>query len=564
MSPAGVIVRSEAGGGSGVNAKQLWQAALERVRTRVSAASYTTWFKATEAIELRPDALVVGVPNSFAREHLRQRFHELATNAVGDVLGRPLAVAFVVSGRRPASDRQGGDAEDPAGADVLPPALEPALLPTFSMPARLPERPLHAGRGVASRPAARVTRHERRATLDPPRAPAATANGRARAPHPNQPPLLALPATPAPHPLTRTSAGPATARAREVAPDVAPISAFGADPQARYVFESFVVGTANQLAYAAAQQVAAAPGQSYNPLFIYGGTGMGKTHLLLAIGHVARRQGLTVCYVPAERFANDIIEAIRHHTTEEFRARYRRVDVLLVDDIQFIAGKESTEEEFFHTFNTLHDANRQIVLSSDRTPRAMHHLQDRLRSRFEWGLIADIQPPGAEHRLQILHAKAASLGLKVPEEVLARLARPDCASVRELEGSLNRVLAYAETLRQPLGVELVDRALAPLRAVGAREVASAEVLATVARHYAVTLEALRARGRDRAIAWPRQVAMYLLREETPASLFQIGKELGGRDHTTVMHGCAHVSSEIASKDHVRREVEALRGELHGD
>jgi chromosomal replication initiator protein len=309
--------------------------------------------------------------------------------------------------------------------------------------------------------------------------------------------------------------------------------------------------------------VAGAPGQRYNPLFLWGGTGLGKTHLLLAVGHMARRQGLRVCYVPAERFANDIIEAIRHHTTEEFRARYRQVDVLLVDDIQFIAGKESTEEEFFHTFNALHDINRQIVLSSDRTPRAMRQLQDRLRSRFEWGLLADIQPPDEGHRRAILRAKVDALGVAVSDEVVARVARPECASVRELEGALNRVLAYAAMLRQPVDVGLVDRALAPLRPAGDRQVDGDEVIAAVSAHYGVTAEALRGKARDHGIAWPRQMAMYLLREETRASLGQIGQELGGRDHTTVMHGCDVVSHKLAGSDQARRELEALRSRLRG-
>jgi chromosomal replication initiator protein len=547
------------GGQDDVNAKQLWQSALERVRTRVSAASYTTWFKATEGVELRADALVVAAPNSFAREHLRQRFHELAVGAVEDVLGRPLDVEFVVLERR----RPEGEAltAEPACQLASPQAAAPNAMATA-----VPRRNVPAGESGRG-----ATRHERRAVLDAPHAPPARSGRADNARWPAQPALLttqddlharyaptlrrafeAERMPPQPSPLAQSSTSPTGGRA-----------AFGGDLNPRYVFDTFVVGTANRLAYAAAQQVAALPGQSYNPLFIYGGTGLGKTHLLHAIGHVAHAHGLTVCYVPAERFANDIIEAIRHHTTETFRAHYRQVDVLLVDDIQFIAGKETTEEEFFHTFNALHDANRQIVLSSDRTPRAMHHLHDRLRSRFEWGLMADIQPPDAPHRLDILRAKAATLEVEVPEPVLAAIARHECASVRELEGALTRVLAYAEMLTLSLDADVVGRALTPLRAAGEREVTGEQILSVVAEHFGVSVEALRGKARDHAIAWPRQVAMYLLREETTASLGEIGRHLGGRDHTTVMHGCAHVSREVTTGDSARQELDELRARLRG-
>src|SRR5215472_15094278 len=211
----------------------------------------------------------------------------------------------------------------------------------------------------------------------------------------------------------------------------------------RYTFSTFIVGKSNQLAHAASLAVADNPGSVYNPLFFYGGVGLGKTHLLHAIGHVGEAAGLNVLYVTSEKFTNEIINAIRFQQTEEFRAKYRQIDILLVDDIQLIAGKESTEEEFFHTFNSLHDANKQIVVSSDRPPKAIHSLQDRLRSRFEWGLLADIQPPEYEHRLAILRSKAESLRFAIPASVIEFVARPECSSVRELEGALNRVIAYA-------------------------------------------------------------------------------------------------------------------------
>ncbi len=270
--------------------------------------------------------------------------------------------------------------------------------------------------------------------------------------------------------------------------------------------------------------------------------------------------GLNVLYVTSEKFTNEIINAIRFQKTEEFRAKYRQIDILLVDDIQFIAGKESTEEEFFHTFNTLHSANKQIVVTSDRPPKAIHSLQDRLRSRFEWGLLADIQPPEYEHRLAILRSKAESLRFAVPSAVIEFIARPECSSVRELEGALNRVIAYATLHDAALSVNLAAQALGDIYSESRKSSANltlAEVLEGVCAYYTVDMERMRGKQRDREIVWPRQVAMYLMRQETNASLLQIGAELGGRDHTTIMHGWEKVQSEIAANDRVRREVAAV-------
>ena len=320
------------------------------------------------------------------------------------------------------------------------------------------------------------------------------------------------------------------------------------------------MGKSNQLAHAASLAVAENPGQVYNPLFFYGGVGLGKTHLLHAIGHVGEASGLTVLYVTSEKFTNEIINAIRFQKTEEFRAKYRQIDILLVDDIQFIAGKESTEEEFFHTFNTLHSANKQIVVTSDRPPKAIHSLQDRLRSRFEWGLLADIQPPEYEHRLAILRSKAESLRFAIPPSVIEYIARPECSSVRELEGALNRVIAYATLHDAALSVSLAAQALEHLyneNSAPTSTLTAAEVLEGVCSYYNVDLERMRGKQREREIVWPRQVAMYLMRQETTASLLQIGAELGGRDHTTIMHGWEKVHTEIANNDRVRREIAAV-------
>ncbi|TAK11771.1 MAG: chromosomal replication initiator protein DnaA [Anaerolineae bacterium] len=330
----------------------------------------------------------------------------------------------------------------------------------------------------------------------------------------------------------------------------------------RYSFENFIVGASNRLAHAAAQAVAESPARAYNPLFLYGGVGLGKTHLLHAIGNAATMKGLQVLYVSSEEFTNDLINAIRSHKTQAFRERYRRMDVLLIDDIQFIAGKESTQEEFFHTFNTLHGQNKQIVISSDRPPKAMNTLEDRLRSRFEWGLAADIQPPDLETRLAILRGKAERSGRDVPHEILETIAQRMQSNIRELEGALNRILAYAELRGTPLTPELVESALAdmlPLR----KDLDPERVVEAVAQVFGVTVAELRERNRARQVALPRQVAMYLLREEAQISLPQIGLVLGGRDHTTVMYGCDKVADMIEQDDRLRRQVVDVRDVIYG-
>lgn len=330
----------------------------------------------------------------------------------------------------------------------------------------------------------------------------------------------------------------------------------------RYSFENFVVGASNRLAHAASLAVAESPAKAYNPLFLYGGVGLGKTHLLYAIGNAARQKGLQVLYVSSEEFTNDLINSIRTHTTTAFRERYRRIDVLLVDDIQFIAGKESTQEEFFHTFNTLHGLNKQIVLSSDRPPRAMNTLEERLRSRFEWGLTADIQPPDFETRVAILRSKAERAGRRVPADILENIARQIQSNIRELEGALTRVLAYADLTNQPLNLSLVQSALADMLPLHT-ELKPRHVIDTVAGAFGVASEKLLSRERTAEIALPRQVAMYLLREEASLSLPQIGQALGGRDHTTVMYACEKMGTQIESDDTLRRQVVQIREKLYG-
>ncbi|MFB0533612.1 MAG: chromosomal replication initiator protein DnaA [Anaerolineae bacterium] len=329
----------------------------------------------------------------------------------------------------------------------------------------------------------------------------------------------------------------------------------------RYTFDTFVVGSSNRLAHAASLAVAEKPAEAYNPLFVYGGVGLGKTHLLHAVGHMAQRHCGEVLYVSSETFTNDLINSIRNHTTEEFRERYRNIDVLLVDDIQFIAGKESTQEEFFHTFNTLHSANKQIVVSSDRAPKAILTLEERLCSRFEWGLIADIQPPDLETRIAILRFKAEQQAMPVPDEVIDLIARQFQRNIRELEGALNRVIAHASLMRCPLTVEIAVHALQDF-GPSPGSLSVEQIIEAVAQFYNLETEDLLGRRRSKDIVTARQIAMYLVREETNASLPQIGRAMGGRDHTTVLHGYVKIHAQVEEDDRLRREMLTIKERLY--
>ncbi|HTX90628.1 MAG TPA: chromosomal replication initiator protein DnaA [Anaerolineales bacterium] len=328
----------------------------------------------------------------------------------------------------------------------------------------------------------------------------------------------------------------------------------------RYTFENFVVGPNNRLAHAAAQAVAENPATAYNPLFLYGGVGLGKTHLLHAIGNYCQDHGLNVLYVSSEEFTNDMITAIRQHTTQAFRDKYRSADVMLVDDIQFIAGKESTQEEFFHTFNTLHGQNKQIIVSSDRPPKSLVTLEERLRSRFEWGLTADIQLPDLETRLAILRSKSERLGRSVPAEIMDLIARRVQSNIRELEGALNRIVAFADLSGMALTAQLADVALADLLPQRG-DVKPAAVVDVVARAFNLSVDRLLSADRSHDVALPRQIAMYLMRE-TNISLPQIGQALGGRDHTTVMYACEKVADLLERDDRLRRQVVQIRQQLY--
>ena len=339
----------------------------------------------------------------------------------------------------------------------------------------------------------------------------------------------------------------------------------GSPLNARYTFDSFVVGQSNRLAHAASLAIVDHPGSAYNPLFLYGGVGLGKTHLLHAIGQAVAATGADVIYVSSETFTNELIESIRQHHTDDFRLKFRSARVLLIDDVQFIAGKERTEEEFFHTFNAIHESGGQIVLSSDRPPRAMTILEDRLRSRFEWGLIADIQPPDYETRIAILRSKLMGPVLgAVPSEVVDFIAQKVQSNIRELEGSLNRLLAYARHMQQPVTVELAARALHDLVSPGpsGRGATPMSILTAVARYFGVKTDDLKGRARNKQIVVPRHIAMYLLREDAHLSTPEVGRLLN-RDHTTVLHGMKQVAGDIARDGPSRAAVRGVREVVAG-
>jgi chromosomal replication initiator protein len=350
-------------------------------------------------------------------------------------------------------------------------------------------------------------------------------------------------------------------RAATLAPPVppapAPVPAPDLDP--RYSFETFVVGSSNQFAQAACLAVAEAPSGAYNPLFIYGGVGLGKTHLLQAIGHrlAQSHAQLRIQYLSTEKFTNELIAAIRYDRTPEFRQRYRTIDLLLIDDIQFLSGKERTQEEFFHTFNDLYDSHRQIVLSSDRSPKEIPEIEERLRSRFEWGLIADIQPPDFETRVAILKKKAELDRVALPDDVAYFIANRVKSNIRELEGSLVRIRAFCNLTGRPLTLDLAQEVLANIWGAEERLVTLDDILRRVGEVFHVKTQDLRAKTRTRAVAFPRQVAMYLARQLTSDSYADIGRGFGGKDHTTVLHAVNKIEGLIQQDPKFRRTLDHI-------
>ena len=332
----------------------------------------------------------------------------------------------------------------------------------------------------------------------------------------------------------------------------------------KYTFDTFVVGNSNKLAHAACLAVAQAPAKAYNPLFIYGGVGLGKTHLMHAIGHFINKQQniLKIMYVTSETFTNELVNSIKDDKNEEFRNKYRNIDILLIDDIQFIAKKERTQEEFFHTFNTLYEASKQIIVSSDRPPKEIPTLEERLRSRFEWGLIADIQPPDYETRIAILKKKAQTENLNIPDDVLAYVAEKIQSNIRELEGALVRIVAFSNLTKSNIDLDLTKDALKEIVSNKTRQITAKLIQEEVCKYYNIRLEDFKSRKRTKNIAYPRQIAMYLSREMTDLSLPKIGEEFG-KDHTTVIHAYDKISNEIKEDEYLKTQIEELKKRIKG-
>ncbi len=351
---------------------------------------------------------------------------------------------------------------------------------------------------------------------------------------------------------TPASPGPRTSRDTSV-----PAPATGLST--RYTFDTFVVGNSNQFAQAACQAVAELPSKAYNPLFLYGGVGLGKTHLLHAVGHQIARlyPTMRLLYLSTERFTNELINAIRYDRTTDFRAKYRNIDLLLIDDIQFISGKERTQEEFFHTFNDLYEAHRQIVVSSDSAPKEIPDIEERLRSRFEWGLIADIQPPDFETRVAILKKKAELERVRLPDEAAYLIASRIKANIREIEGSLTRMIAFCSLSGREMSVELAQEVLAELWGEEEKTITIEHIQRKTADHFNLKLSDMRAKNRTKGVAFPRQIAMYLARQLTHASLAEVGRAFGGKDHTTVLHAVEKVQTLVRDDPKFRRVLDSL-------
>lgn len=485
------------------SAGQVWHAALGELQLQMTKATFDTWVKPTFALGYEDETLVVGVRNAYAKQWLENRLYGMIQRTLDHLLGRSAEVRFVLN------------------------------------PNRTPDAPLSPGSGGKSRETGSASLEQNM--------------------EPNQ--EFSTPE------LAR--AGGAEESGERTTPNVGaygstgeytPYRANGSTLNPKFTFDSYIVGNSNRLAHAACVAVGERPAEAYNPLFLYGGTGLGKTHLLHALGWLTHTRGKKVVYISSETFTNEMINSIRNNNAEQFRRAYREVDALLIDDIQFIAGKDSTQEEFFHTFNSLHSANKQIVISSDRHPRAIPTLEERLRSRFEGGLIADIQPPDFETRAAILRFKAESQPVPVSLEVIDFLARKIQSNIRELSGALTRVVAYAQLMKTGLTVDLANTVLQDI--LQHQPLSVDEVLATVAEYYRLNIDDLKGRGRNKEVVLPRQVAMYFLREETNASLPQIGELLGGRDHTTVMYSVDKIAQEIEQDDQRRREMLAIKERLY--
>ena len=479
--------------------EQLWPTLIDTLAPRQRA-----WLATSKPLMLAESTAVIAVPNEFTRNQLEGRHRTRLEDLLSDALGQQIRIAVTVDSTLEAPDVPVEDLDEQSTLDQLEPEAPR-------------QRPLPGAAG----------------------APTTAATSGIQTPTSNQ----------------------STSQHGDLSTFTAVSTGIPDSPlNPRYTFETFVIGSSNRFANAAAVAVAEAPGKAYNPLLIYGDSGLGKTHLLHAIGHYVRSlfTGAKIRYVSSEAFTNDVINAIQDNNTAALQRRYRDVDVLLIDDIQFLEGKQSTQEEFFHTFNTLHNANKQIVMTSDRPPKAFTKLEDRLRNRFEWGLLTDVQPPDLETRIAILRKKAAADRLSAPSDVLEFIASRIQTNIRELEGALIRVTAFASINRQEVDLTLAEIVLKDLVTDGGEpEVTAGLIIAQTASYFSYPIDDLTGPSRTRALVTARQIAMYLCRELTDLSLPKIGAEFGGRDHTTVMNAERRIRKDLAERRNVFHQVTEL-------
>jgi chromosomal replication initiator protein len=569
---------------------EVWARSLDELSDLHIEPHQRAWLRLTRPLGLVENTALIATPNEFVKEQLETRLRALITHALSRELGRNIQLAVTVDpaatatatepppgtgmppGARPGPPADGytvsaaqpwppdGSAiiplpreaghPGPAGPGGGPPATGPGQGPEGMAPGTVPA---DGGQPPVTDAPAPGNGTAPPGTAAAPGGGAAGPGGGHPGAHPGNHPgghLGGLPHRPPDVP----SSGPGVPRPTPAQARLNP----------KYTFETFVIGSSNRFAHAAAVAVAEAPAKAYNPLFIYGDSGLGKTHLLHAIGHYAQSlyHGVKVRYVSSEEFTNDFINMIRDGKQDGFRRRYRDVDVLLVDDIQFLENKEGTQEEFFHTFNTLHNASKQIVISSDRAPKRLVTLEDRLRSRFEWGLLTDVQPPELETRIAILRKKAVQEGLNAPPEVLEYIASRISTNIRELEGALIRVTAFASLNRQSVDLQLAEIVLKDLipEAQGP-EITAATIMGQTASYFGLSIDDLCGTSRSRVLVTARQIAMYLCRELTDLSLPKIGQQFGGRDHTTVMHAERKIRSLMAERRSIFNQVTELTNRI---
>lgn len=479
----------------------LWEQIMKTLEQELSSLTYNTWLKPMVPLAITETTFEIGTPKRFIKEWVESRYFSIIQDTVQSVTKKPLTLII--------TNLDTEDQKEQENKEI------------FGAPPELHNEPCHNTQ-----------------------------------PLPPSPSLPFQPVTNSPNitPLNQSAKTDNTSTAAAAHDE--PLAVLNP----KYVFETFVIGNANRFAHAASLAVAEAPAQVYNPFFIYGGVGLGKTHLMHAIGHriLKTHPHLRVVYISSEKFTNELINSIRDGNPESFRQKYRNIDVLLVDDIQFLSKKEHTQEEFFHTFNTLHEANKQIIISSDRPPREIQTLEDRLRSRFEWGLITDIQPPDLETRIAILRKKAMIENLSVPNDVMVFIASRIDNNIRELEGALIRVMAYASLTKQTIDIDLATEALKDIFPNGRpKEITMELIQEVVSSYFKIRIDDLLAKKRTRNVAYPRQIAMYLSREMTETSLPRIGEMFGGRDHTTVIHAYDKISRERAEDAKLNNTIKEL-------